>query len=84
VLQLVFQDFVHPWHGHISLSDEFPYKLYHFISYTISGLARRLQKVNVSNLLTNKLLDEIIKHNRLYRATKSKLAYKINSDGNVW
>lgn len=78
VLQLVFQDFIHPWHHSISLSQEFPQKLYLFINYSISAFARRLKEINVTNLLANKLLDEVIKHNRLYRITKNKVAF--NSD----
>ena len=42
VLQLVFQDFITPWQQHVSLSHEFPYKLYLFLNYTISAFVRRL------------------------------------------
>lgn len=74
VIELAFQDFVQPWHQSISLSQEFPNKLYLFVNYTVSAFARRLKEVDVSSLLTSKVLDEFIKHNRLYRLTRNRLA----------
>lgn len=80
VLQLVFQDFVNPWHQHVSLSQEFPNKLYLFINYTVSAFARRLKEVDASSLLTSRVLDEFIKHNRLYRLTKNRLASREHTE----
>ena len=84
VLRLMFRDFITPWHRPMSLGQEFPCNLYNFIHYTISSLARRLEEVNVSNLVLNKLLDELIKHIRLYRISKAQLAYKAYSEGVIF
>lgn len=41
----------------------------------------RIKNIDMTNLLTNKLLDELIKHNRLYRLTKTQLSYRSFTDG---
>ncbi|KPM11113.1 sorting nexin-like protein 5, partial [Sarcoptes scabiei] len=64
----------------LSENQEFPNSLYLFLNELIKLLIKRIKKISLDDLIINKLVDEVIKHKRLFRVTKSKLEYKIHTD----
>lgn len=80
VLKLIIKNNVHSWFSLLSENQEFPNSLYLFLNELIKLLIKRIKKISLDDLIINKLVDEVIKHKRLFRVTKSKLEYKIHTD----
>nr|XP_027200547.1 sorting nexin-13-like [Dermatophagoides pteronyssinus] len=81
LLEVIIKNHIHPWSQTISpINEELSTKLYILFHQILINLIGRLRQVNVADLIINKLVDEITKHKRLYRMTKTQLEYKIHTE----
>lgn len=80
ILELFFKNQIHPWLQFITGNEDLSNMLYLFFNHTLSTLITRIKLININDLLTIKFVDELIKHQRLFRLTKSKLQYKIHTN----
>ncbi|XP_075586462.1 sorting nexin-13 [Dermatophagoides farinae] len=81
LLEVIIKNHIHPWSRTISpINEELSTKLYILFHQILTALIGRLRRVNVADMIINKLVDEVTKHKRLYRMTKNQLEYKIHTE----
>ncbi|KAK3708732.1 hypothetical protein QZH41_015164 [Actinostola sp. cb2023] len=72
-LSLVLKDFVYGWYSDLSSDDTFVDELRTSLRYIASVLVRRVRKLDIPTLVTEKLLKEGLKHFDSYTKAKEKV-----------
>ncbi|XP_063040183.1 sorting nexin-14-like isoform X2 [Engraulis encrasicolus] len=73
ILELVLENFVYPWYRDITDDEAFVDELRVTLRFFAAVLVRRIQKVNVPSLITQKLLKAAMKHIEIIAKARQKV-----------